>query len=118
MLLAADRVDNIELYDPAQPWQDLETLVWQKHPNGEADISSADQGTIQGVSWNVSQNNPPTQRRMPYCEADLVPWDPEVSGKAWPTPVMEADAWLTFDVLVAASGTGGPPADLTVVVQT
>jgi hypothetical protein len=32
---------------------------------------------------------------------------------------MEADAWLTFDVLVATLGTDGlPPVDLTVVIQT
>ena len=115
---AADRIDGKQLYDPAQPWQNLEDLVWQKL-GSLPDISSADQGTIEGQTWAASQDNPPTQRRMPYAEQELIYYDPEGGTKAWPPPVLEGDAWLTFDVLTATLGTDtNPPADLTVVVQT
>jgi hypothetical protein len=118
ILYAANRIDGKELYDPTQPWQNLETLSWQKL-GALPDICSADQGSIDGIAWLDSQLNPPAERRMPYCEGDGFFWDPEGGTKAWPTPVMEADAWLTFDVLTATLGTdSNPPADLTVVIQT
>lgn len=125
VLLAADRIDGKALYDPAQPWQDWEDLIWEKVGNIPC-ISNADKGGSLSLNssavWTTSQANPPTQRRMPYCAQGFFYWDPEniaIPPKAWPVPVMEADAWLTFDVLVATVGSDAkPPADLTVVIQT
>jgi hypothetical protein len=118
ILYAAARIDGLPLHDAGQPWEDLEDLVWQKVA-GVADIASADQGTVEGVIWATSQENPPTERRMPYCEQALFYWDPEAAAKAWPPPVLEADAWLTFAVLTATQGgDSSVPQHITVVVQT
>jgi hypothetical protein len=112
ILRASERLPDVQLYDPSQPWRDLEDLVW-----ASGEISSADKGP----GWTApGTSNPPRERRMPYCENDLFYWDPEDVGdpdyvkKAWPVPVMEADAWLTFDIVSMA----GAPADISVVVQT
>lgn len=109
MLRAAERIPGVPLYG-AQPWRDLEDLVW-----ASGEISSAD-----GGFGPLGTGNPPNLRRMPLCEQQLFYWDPEDLGdpdyvkKAWPVPVMEADGWLTFDIVSMA----GAPADLTVVIQT
>lgn len=110
------RIDKLALYHPDQPWQEMENLLFDK---AHEDVSSADQGIIQVNGWQVSIENLPTERRMPYCEREDFFWDPEGADKAWPPYVLEADAWLTFDVLLRdLAGGEKPPEDLSVVVQT
>lgn len=112
ILYAADRLDGVELQDASQPWTNLEDLLWEKDGTF-SDVASSDRGQ----TWAASSSNPPTERRMPYCEDDLLYWDPEAAIKAWPVPVAECDAWLDFEVLAVGTADTAP-SDLSIVVQT